>query len=106
MTEACRALRSRFDTDAASGIRVTYELRLGDDSFRIDVADDEMDAARGDADHADATIDTDSDTLAAVLWGGRSLADAQRSGELRIEGDKAAAERFLRLFPMPEPVGD
>jgi hypothetical protein len=23
---------------------------------------------------------------------------------MTIEGDKAAAERFLRLFPMPEPA--
>jgi hypothetical protein len=45
-----------------------------------------------------------SDTLDAVLWRGRSLADAQRSGRMTIEGDKAAVERFVRLFPMPEPA--
>jgi hypothetical protein len=44
------------------------------------------------------------ENLAALLWGGRSLADAQRSGTMTIEGDKAAVERFVRLFPMPEPA--
>jgi DNA-binding HxlR family transcriptional regulator/putative sterol carrier protein len=98
------ALRSRFDAGAAHGQRASYELRLGEDRFRIEVADDEIEVSRGDADQADATIDTDPGTLDAVLWRGRRLADAQRSGTMTIEGDKAAVERFLRLFPMPEPA--
>jgi DNA-binding HxlR family transcriptional regulator/putative sterol carrier protein len=98
------ALRSRFDSGAAHGLRAGYELRLGEDRFRIEVADDEIEVARGGADQADATIDTDPDTLNAVLWGGRSLADVRRSGSMTIEGDKAAVERFVRLFPVPEPA--
>jgi DNA-binding HxlR family transcriptional regulator len=98
------ALRARFDPRAADGLRARYELRLGEDRFRIDVTDDEIEAARGDADRADATIDTDPGTLDAVLWKGRPLADAQRSGSMTIEGDEAAVERFVRLFPMPEPA--
>ena len=98
------ALRARFDARAAHGLRAGYELRLGDDRFRIDVADDELELARGDAHQPDATIDTDTDTIAAVLWGGQSLAAARRSGTMTIEGDKAAVDRFVRLFPMPEPA--
>jgi DNA-binding HxlR family transcriptional regulator len=98
------ALRARFDPGAAHGLRAGYELRLGEDRFGIEVADDEITAARGDAHRADATIDTDPDTLNAVLWRGRSLADAQRSGAMTIEGDEAAVERFVALFPMPEPA--
>ena len=98
------ALRARFDSRASHGLRADYELRLGEDRFRIEVADDELEVARGEAHQADATIETDTDTIAAVLWGGRSLADAQRSGAMTIEGDKAAVERFVALFPMPEPA--
>jgi DNA-binding HxlR family transcriptional regulator len=98
------ALRGLFDSGAAHGLRASYDLRLGEDRFRIEVADDEIQAARGDAHQADAMIDTDPGTLDAVLWQGRPLADAQRSGRLTIEGDKAAVKRFLRLFPMPEPA--
>jgi DNA-binding HxlR family transcriptional regulator/putative sterol carrier protein len=98
------ALRARFDPGAAHGLRADYELQLGEDRFRIEVADDELEVARGDAHQPDATIDTDTDTIAAVLWGGRSLADAQRSGTMTVEGDKAAVKRFVRLFPMPEPA--
>jgi DNA-binding HxlR family transcriptional regulator/putative sterol carrier protein len=98
------ALRGLFDSGAAHGLRAGYELRLGDDRFRIDVADGEIEATRGGASQADATIGTDPATLDAVLWGGRSVAEAQRSGRMTIEGDKAAVERFVRLFPMPEPA--
>ena len=96
------ALRSRFDSSAANRLHATYELRLGEDRFHIEIADEELEVARGDAHQADATINTDPNTLAAVLWGGRLLADAQRSGEMTIEGDKTAAERFTRLFPIPD----
>jgi DNA-binding HxlR family transcriptional regulator/putative sterol carrier protein len=98
------ALLARFDSGAAEGLRAGYDLRLGDDRFQIVVADEQIQAARGDADHADATIDSDTDTLNAVLWGDRSLADAQRSGKVTIDGDTAAVDRFFRLFPMPEPA--
>jgi alkyl sulfatase BDS1-like metallo-beta-lactamase superfamily hydrolase len=97
------ALRARFESSAANGLRATYELRLGADRFRVEVADDQIEVSRGDAHQADATIDTDPDTLNAVLWAGRPLADAQRSGGMTIEGDKEAVERFVRLFPNPKP---
>jgi DNA-binding HxlR family transcriptional regulator/putative sterol carrier protein len=98
------ALRARFDSGAADGLRALYELRLGDDRFRVSVADGDIEVARGSADRPDATIDSDPDTLNAVLWGGKSLAEAQRSGRLTLEGDRAAAGRLVRLFPTPEPA--
>jgi DNA-binding HxlR family transcriptional regulator/putative sterol carrier protein len=98
------ALRARFDSGAARGLRARYELRLGEDRFRIEVAEDAIDVTRGDAPDADAMIETDPDTLAAVLWEDRPLADAQRSKSLTVEGDKAAVARFVRLFPRPEPA--
>jgi putative sterol carrier protein len=104
MDSVILALRSRFDPGAAHGLRASYELRLGEDRFRIEVADDEVQAARGDADQADATIDTDADTLAAVLWGGWPLVDAQRWGSLTIEGGHGGGKALRWLFPAPEPA--
>jgi DNA-binding HxlR family transcriptional regulator/putative sterol carrier protein len=99
------ALKGRFDSDAAEGLRASYELRFGEDRFRVVVSGDAIEVARGGADQPDATIDTDPGTLFSVLWNGRSLADAQRAGEMRIEGDRTAVERLFRLFPLPGPVG-
>jgi DNA-binding HxlR family transcriptional regulator/putative sterol carrier protein len=99
------ALKARFDPDAAERVRASYDLRLGEDRFRIAVSGEAIEIARGGADQPDARVDTDPGTLTAVLWNGGSLAEALRAGELRIEGDKAAVERLVRLFPLPEPAG-
>jgi ubiquinone biosynthesis protein UbiJ len=60
--------------------------------------------ARGSTEKADATIETDAATLAALVYEGRELAEALRAGEVKTEGDEAAVERFVRLFPLPEPA--
>ncbi len=98
------AMRGLFDPSSAHGLHATYQIRIGEDSFWIQVTDDQIHVARGDADHADATIDTDPDTLNAVLLEGQPLADAQQSGNITVDGDKAAVERLVRLFPIPGPA--
>jgi DNA-binding HxlR family transcriptional regulator len=98
---AVLALRTQFDPLRAPGAEGTYELRLGDQGFVATVTERELELTRGAVDGADASIATDPMTLAAVLWQGRPLADAERTGELRITG-RRAARRFLGLFPAPE----
>jgi DNA-binding HxlR family transcriptional regulator len=96
------ALRTVFDSAAADGFEASFELRLDGDRFRATVRDGRFEIARGEAIDPDAVIEADQPSLAAVLWVGRPLADAQRSGGMRVEGDERAAERFLGLFnPAP-----
>lgn len=94
------SFRTMFSSDAADGFNATLEIRIGEDRFRAVVADGEMELTRNTAKNPDAIIDADVNTLAAVVYGGRRFAEAVRSGELRIEGDKAIAKQFLTLFPM------
>jgi DNA-binding HxlR family transcriptional regulator/putative sterol carrier protein len=98
------SFRTMFDPHAADGLNATYELRLGEDSFYAVVAEGRFEAARGSADQPDAIVETDAGTLAALVYEGRTLAEALRSGEMKIEGDEVAVERFLTLFPLPEPA--
>jgi DNA-binding HxlR family transcriptional regulator len=95
------ALKSLFDATQADGLDRRYELRLGDQRFRAQVADGRLELARGGADAPDATIATDTATLASVLWHGRTLTEARRAGALEATGDAQAVKRFLRLFPLP-----
>jgi DNA-binding HxlR family transcriptional regulator len=95
------ALKSLFDPAAADGADATYRLRLGEHDFCVAVIDGRIDIARGDASSPDATIETDPGTLASVLWHGRKLDEARRSGDLTAAGDRGALTRFLRLFPLP-----
>jgi DNA-binding HxlR family transcriptional regulator len=98
------ALMAVFDPSAADGLSASYELRLGEDRFRARVAGGRIELARGGAEEPDATIETDPETLSAVLWQGRPLAEAERTRDVRIEGSRRAATRFLGLFALPEPA--
>ena len=98
------ALKTTFDPRAAEGLRARYELRLGEENFRAEVADGRIELARGGADHPDAAIETDRDTLRSLVFGDRQLAEALRAGDLVVEGDRQAVTHFLRLFPRPAPV--
>jgi DNA-binding HxlR family transcriptional regulator len=98
------SFRTMFAPHAAEGLRASYELRLGEDVFVAVVGDGRFEITRGSAEKPDATIETDAATLAALVYEGRELAEALRAGEVKIEGDEAAVERFVRLFPLPEPA--
>ncbi len=91
------ALGTFFDADAAGDLSARYELRLGENTFGIEVADRTIDVDRGAPANPDAVIETDATTLSAVIWERLDLADA----DIAIEGDQAAVTRFLGLFPRP-----
>jgi DNA-binding HxlR family transcriptional regulator len=95
------ALKSLFAAGAADGLSASYELRLGEQSFRIDVADGRIETVRGSAEAPEATIETDPGTLAGILWHGRKLEEARRAGDIAIAGDRRAVTRFVGLFPLP-----
>jgi DNA-binding HxlR family transcriptional regulator len=98
------AMRTTFDPVAADGVRGRYELRLDEDRFRIDVADAQLQVARGAADHPDAVLDTTAATFRSLIFGGRSLSSAVRAGDLTVHGDQRAAARLVKLFPRPAPA--
>ncbi len=99
------SFRTMFDAQAAKELRASYELRLGEDRFYALVADGQFEVARGGAqERPDAIIVADAATLAAVVYGGRQLEEALRAGDIEIEGDESAVERFVSLFPLPEPA--
>jgi DNA-binding HxlR family transcriptional regulator len=97
------SFRAMFDARAADGVSAGYELRLSEESFRAEVAGGRFEIVRGGGE-ADAIIQTDPATLAALVYGGRSLDEALRLGDIEIVGERSAVERFLTLFPLPEPA--
>src|ERR687897_1818629 len=82
------SFRTMFDPRAADSFTASYELRLGEDRFRAVVAEGRFKIARGDDDRPDATIETNSATLAALVYDGLGIEEALRSGDLNIEGSK------------------
>ena len=80
------SLWTMFDPRAPEGFQATYELRLGEDRFRAEVADGRFEIARGHADRPDAIVETDPGTLVTLVYERRDLAEALRSGTSRSEG--------------------
>jgi DNA-binding HxlR family transcriptional regulator len=93
------ALKTVFDPAAA--VNATFALRIDGDWFRVTVAGDSIDITRGRTDHPAVTFDTDVATLRSVAFGREPISDAERDGRLTVDGDRLLAERFARMFPVP-----
>ncbi|MCW2862651.1 MAG: transcriptional regulator, HxlR family [Actinoallomurus sp.] len=98
------ALKTSFDPEVADEMRGTYQIRLGDDRFRAQIADGRLDLTRGTAERPDAVLDTDPATLRSLVFGDLNIGEALDKGTLRVEGDGRAAARFVTVFPRPVPV--
>lgn len=98
------SFRTMFDPRRADGLSATYELRFGEDVFRAEVDEGRFEISRGAADRPDAIIEADSNTLAGLVYADVTLVEALSSGTTKVKGDQGAVERFIRLFPLPEPA--
>jgi DNA-binding HxlR family transcriptional regulator len=95
-------LRTLFEPGTADGFEATVELRLQEHTFSAQVADGSFEVVRGPAHDPDAVLTAAPGTLAALLWQGRTLAEAERSDDAEVDGDRRRLERFLGLFPLPQ----
>jgi DNA-binding HxlR family transcriptional regulator len=98
------ALKTTFDPQRAGPLRVSVELCLDGDRFHAEVADGVFTIARGGLARTDVVLDADVTTVRSLVFGGLPLADAVRSGELRLIGDQRVAARFVSCFPRPQPA--
>jgi DNA-binding HxlR family transcriptional regulator len=97
------SFKTMFDPRAAGDLEASYEIALDDQVFGLEVGDGSIRVYRGAPAHPDARIETDVDTLGALVYEGAGLGEALRSGDVEIEGDRPSVERLLDLFPLPEP---
>ena len=98
---AVLSLEALFDPSAAAGVDATIALHLGDERFRLRIANSQLAVTRAETERPNATIDTNTNTLLSLLRANRPLDDAVANGELRLAGDRALVEKFMCLFPTP-----
>ncbi|GAA3652176.1 winged helix-turn-helix transcriptional regulator [Nonomuraea antimicrobica] len=98
------SLEALFDARAAAGFTATLDLRLGEDTFQVAIADGRIDVSRGRSDRPHATLDTDLTTLLTLLRTDRPLDEVLAGGVARLEGDRSVVDRWRRLFPLPQQV--
>ena len=91
------ALESTFVPQQAAGLSASYELRLGDERFAVEISGGAIAIRRGPAHSPAAIIEADPATLRAVVFGDRKLADAP----IVLRGDTRLARSFFRMFARP-----
>ena len=92
------ALKTTFQPEKADGLDATYELWLEEIPFKITVKGGSFDAARGEAEQADAVIRSDPNTLTRVVFGGNRLGKALEAGEVVTDGSRKAVNAFFRAL--------
>lgn len=95
------SMRTMIDPVRARNLRLTIGLWLGDETYRVELADGALTAARGATDGADLVLAGDARSVAALLYGGVPLSDLEAAGALRVTGDRSIAARLPSLFPLP-----
>jgi DNA-binding HxlR family transcriptional regulator len=99
------SLRTMLDPRRAEGIDARIGFRLGADTFLGHLAESRIEIANGAPDQADLIFTGPAPALAGAIYGGQALAALEAEGALRIEGDRALAEKFVTLFPLPPKAG-
>lgn len=82
-------------------VEASIGFRLGRETYVVRLKDGAVDAARSEPGEADAVFTGAPAAVAAAVYGGFPLAALEQEGALRIDGDRALAERFVTLFPLP-----
>lgn len=89
------SFRTMLDAALAAGLKARFAFRLGAQHFLF-ALDDGLVTIGRDPDHVDVTFTGEPSAIAAVVYGGAPL------DTVAVEGDRALAERFATLFPLPE----
>ncbi|MBP2472081.1 DNA-binding HxlR family transcriptional regulator [Crossiella equi] len=82
-------------------LSTSVRLHIGADSALVSLTPEAITVARGAAGPAEAELRAEVTTLWRLLFTGLTLDAAVAAGDLGLEGDRAAAEAFLTLFPAP-----
>jgi DNA-binding HxlR family transcriptional regulator len=83
------------------GLDAVIGFRLGRENYVLTMKEGAIRAVRGEPAGTDVTFAGAPGTVAAAVYGGVPLGDLEEAGALKLEGDRAIAERFITLFPLP-----
>jgi DNA-binding HxlR family transcriptional regulator len=101
---AMMSLETLVDRDKATDADLTIQFRLPDDQFTVRVRDGALTVTRGGGDAPDVIFTGDTMAVRVSVYGKAPLTRDGAGGGLMIEGDLAAAQRFVDLFALPEKI--
>jgi len=78
-----------------------YELRFGDEVFWVRADDGSLRVGRGEAADPDAVLTSEVETIAMLVRRQLTPAAALKSGAVKLDGERAAFDRFPSFFKFP-----
>jgi DNA-binding HxlR family transcriptional regulator len=98
------SFRTMFDAPRAGDLAARVGFRIGEESFVATIADGTLSVARIEPVAVDLMLEGPATAIAALVYAGQQLDDLVAAGALRFSGDRALAERFATLFPLPPKI--
>jgi DNA-binding HxlR family transcriptional regulator len=98
------SFRTMLDAERARGLAAHVGFRIGAETFLARLARGRIEVERGPIENVDVVFAGAAPAIAAAVYGGQPLTALERAGMLAVDGDRALAERFVTLFPLPPKV--
>jgi DNA-binding HxlR family transcriptional regulator len=95
------SLRTMHNPDRVKGLDARIGFVLNGDRFIGHLTDAGLSVERGDPASADVVLAGTPSILAGAIYGGAPFAALEADKLLSITGNRALAERFVTLFPLP-----
>jgi DNA-binding HxlR family transcriptional regulator len=98
------SFRTMFDGARAGKLATTGAIRIGHERFVIKVAEGRLHAERGEADAPDFALAAPTAMPIAAAVYGKVPFDELAAAGLVVEGDRAAALRYVDCFHLPDKI--
>ena len=95
------SLRTMFSADKAAGFTTRISLHIGAERFLAEIAKGALTVERDETKSADASLQGDARSIAAVIYGGVPLEALEAAGALKASGDRDKLALFFTLYPLP-----
>lgn len=95
------SMRTMFNAGLAKDMDARIGFRIGEETFLARLTDGRIEIDRNPLDEADVIFTGTPPALAGAIYGGQPLEAMEQAGALQVEGDRALAQRFVSLFPLP-----
>lgn len=95
------SLRTMIDPDLSQGLTAIVGLRLDGEDFTAHLQDGKLEITRGKAKQCDIAFEGSPRMMAAAIYGQQPLSTLETANILALKGDRALAEKFVTLFPLP-----
>jgi DNA-binding HxlR family transcriptional regulator len=86
------------NTEAARGVRETYEFRIEGETFHLRVEDGAVEPRAGAVDNPDLVVTMDAKTLRELFIEGLSAVEGLTSGRIAVEGEPDVLGRAMAIL--------